>query len=143
MREGVLARSIAAGVCDTVHGWIWYCDQHDTHGNSDSEAEAAYMLDAHAEFFDDEECTLAGLVARRADEVERPESPADRSEPPLGRLLRTPAAMEYAQKSRSQLYRLAGSALLTRYRVGHQTYWDISELDGLVQAIRRDSQQVP
>lgn len=42
-------------VCpSTVTGWLWYCDEHDTHGNADSEAEAEAMAAAHVEFKTDE-----------------------------------------------------------------------------------------
>jgi hypothetical protein len=34
----------------TVGGWVWYCDEHDTHGNADTEDEAEYLADAHREF---------------------------------------------------------------------------------------------
>lgn len=41
----------AASVCsDTVNGWLWYCDEHDTHGNADSEDEAGYMAHAHSDY---------------------------------------------------------------------------------------------
>jgi hypothetical protein len=39
------------GPCqDTVNGWMWYCDQHDTHGNADSEDEAHAVAGAHEDF---------------------------------------------------------------------------------------------
>ncbi len=129
--RGAITRSIAAGICDTVRGWIWYCDLHDTHGNADSEAEAVFMLEAHLEWAEDDDCASAGFVVQRSD-PERPDSPADESRPTLERLLRTDAAIAYAKKSRSQLYRLAERGLLTRYRVGAQAYWDRRELDDLV-----------
>lgn len=48
--------SAMAGVCaDTTSGWLYYCDEHDTHGNADSEEEALHMADAHVDFFDSEE----------------------------------------------------------------------------------------
>lgn len=31
----------------TVAGWLWYCDDHDTHGNADSEHEAEAMSRFH------------------------------------------------------------------------------------------------
>jgi hypothetical protein len=38
-------------VCpQTVAGWLWYCDEHDTHGNADSEEEAEHCADAHSEY---------------------------------------------------------------------------------------------
>jgi hypothetical protein len=36
---------------ETVAGWLWYCDEHNTHGNADSEDEAAAMVDAHIRYF--------------------------------------------------------------------------------------------
>jgi hypothetical protein len=36
----------------TDHGWVWYCDVHDTHGNADSEDEAEWVAVAHENFFD-------------------------------------------------------------------------------------------
>ena len=35
---------------DTVAGWLWYCDLHDTHGNADSRAEAKHVAHAHRLF---------------------------------------------------------------------------------------------
>ena len=35
-------------VCpDTAVGWLWYCDEHDSHGNADSEDEARAVGRAH------------------------------------------------------------------------------------------------
>ena len=34
----------------TVHGWIWYCDECQTHGNADSADEADHMGEAHYDF---------------------------------------------------------------------------------------------
>jgi hypothetical protein len=31
--------------------WIWYCDEHDTHGNADTEHEAVYMGCAHSNYW--------------------------------------------------------------------------------------------
>jgi hypothetical protein len=46
-----LAQMIHASVCpDTINGWLWYCDECDTHGNADSEAEAEHMGNAHVEW---------------------------------------------------------------------------------------------
>lgn len=43
--------SASEGVCpDTINGWLWYCDEHDTHGNADSEDEARHMADAHVDY---------------------------------------------------------------------------------------------
>ena len=35
----------------TNNGWIYYCDEHDTHGNADSRDEAQVMADAHECYF--------------------------------------------------------------------------------------------
>ncbi|HEX6516992.1 MAG TPA: hypothetical protein VF049_15610 [Nocardioidaceae bacterium] len=44
-----------SSVCtDTISGWLWYCDEHDTHGNADSRLEAETMADAHSDFFDED-----------------------------------------------------------------------------------------
>jgi hypothetical protein len=50
---------ITPGVCETtVSGWVWYCDEHDSHGNADTEDEAVFMFDAHYDFHGhDEECS--------------------------------------------------------------------------------------
>lgn len=51
-------------VCpQTIGGWLWYCHEHDSHGNADSEAEAGLLAAAHAAYFADhgvgEICQLA------------------------------------------------------------------------------------
>src|SRR4051794_29441125 len=33
----------------TMHGWLWYCDVHDSHGNADTEDEAWFVATAHEE----------------------------------------------------------------------------------------------
>ena len=39
-------------VCpETFQGWIYYCDEHDTHGNADSKHEAQHMASAHTAYF--------------------------------------------------------------------------------------------
>ena len=38
-----------------VDGWLWYCDNHDTHGNADTEDEAEAYAEAHREYFQDEQ----------------------------------------------------------------------------------------
>ena len=50
---------------DTVAGWLWYCDLHDTHGNANSRAEAKHVAHAHREFYakaveldEDEACDI-------------------------------------------------------------------------------------
>lgn len=66
----VLSMSAMEGVCsDTRNGWLWYCDEHDTHGNADEEDEAQDMAQAHVEYFleqdDDEPCRV--IVWQRTD----------------------------------------------------------------------------
>jgi hypothetical protein len=40
---------ITAGTCQsTTGGYIWYCDECQTHGNADSGEEANYMIHAHS-----------------------------------------------------------------------------------------------
>ena len=43
----------------TIDGWVWYCDEHQTHGNADSEEEAEHMSEAHVEFFEMEDSAWA------------------------------------------------------------------------------------
>jgi hypothetical protein len=38
-------------VCPAVQGWIYYCDEHETHGNADNEDEARHMVAAHTDYF--------------------------------------------------------------------------------------------
>lgn len=53
MNEAADALMIA-GVCtDIASGWLWHCDEHDTHGNAGSRAEAEWLADAHVAFHDD------------------------------------------------------------------------------------------
>ena len=40
-----------AADCTGDAGWYWYCDDHDTHGTADDEAEARAMLEAHRNWF--------------------------------------------------------------------------------------------
>ena len=35
---------------DTINGWVWYCDAHDTHGNADTVQEAEHMQKAHVKW---------------------------------------------------------------------------------------------
>ena len=35
----------------TVAGWLWHCDNHDTHGNADSQDEAEVYAETHHEYF--------------------------------------------------------------------------------------------
>jgi hypothetical protein len=46
--EMMASRSVCP---ETVQGWIYYCDEHDTHGNADSEDEARHMASAHTAYF--------------------------------------------------------------------------------------------
>jgi hypothetical protein len=39
----------------TVAGWLWYCDNHDTHGNADTQDEAQAYAEAHREHFADDQ----------------------------------------------------------------------------------------
>ncbi len=62
--------SAAEGVCrDTDAGWLWYCDEHDTHGNAGSEEEAEVVADAHADYWssvqDDEDDRCRVMVWQR------------------------------------------------------------------------------
>jgi hypothetical protein len=50
---------------ETVNGWLWYCDEHDTHGNADSMAEAEHMADAHSEFWEDQTTCVVAIWERR------------------------------------------------------------------------------
>jgi hypothetical protein len=44
----------SGGVCpQTVAGWLWYCDEHDAHGNGDSEDEVQAYADTHREYLAD------------------------------------------------------------------------------------------
>jgi hypothetical protein len=65
----------------TKYGWYWYCDVHDTHGNADREAEAQFVSDAHAEYWelddpDDDPCDIVIIALGAAEydySVELPE----------------------------------------------------------------------
>lgn len=51
---------VTAACCgSTVAGWLWYCDEHDTHGNADSEEEAWVVGGAHSDYHADGEPDLA------------------------------------------------------------------------------------
>jgi len=42
-------------VCpQTLRGWLWYCHEHDSHGNADSEEEAEMVAGAHEMFWQTE-----------------------------------------------------------------------------------------
>lgn len=75
-------------------------------------------------------------VARNAPDLPRdplaPRRRAPTKVPPLGQLMSTRQAVEYAHRSRSQLYRMAADGLITRYRIGSRALWDRNELDALV-----------
>lgn len=50
-----LDMSAMESICrDTAQGWLWYCDEHDAHGNADNEDEARHMAAAHVAFFMDD-----------------------------------------------------------------------------------------
>lgn len=53
MNEAADALMIAEVCKDTASGWLWHCDEHDTHGNADSREEAEWLADAHVAFHDD------------------------------------------------------------------------------------------
>ena len=38
----------------TTGGWLWHCDEHDTHGNADTEDEAQVVAASHAAYFSDD-----------------------------------------------------------------------------------------
>lgn len=46
----------------TVDGWLWYCDAHDTHGSADSKGEAEAVASAHERYKSDvdraDECDI-------------------------------------------------------------------------------------
>ena len=59
-------------VCpQTIGGWLWHCNEHDTHGNADSEDEARTLAAAHAAYFADDEvgeiCQFAVWARTRPD----------------------------------------------------------------------------
>ena len=69
-------------VCpETQQGWLWYCHEHDTHGNADFEEEARMCAEAHSEFWmmqaeDDEPCDVwVWLRTRHERTVEEPSDP--------------------------------------------------------------------
>jgi hypothetical protein len=52
--------SAMESVCSaTTNGWLWYCDECDTHGNADSQEEAEHMADAHVGFWLPDERTTS------------------------------------------------------------------------------------
>jgi len=43
-------------ICSSTQaGWLWYCDEHDTHGNADTREEAETYASAHRDYFADEQ----------------------------------------------------------------------------------------
>lgn len=36
----------------TVRGWLWYCHEHDSHGNADSQEEAEVVAGGHEMYWD-------------------------------------------------------------------------------------------
>ena len=50
----------------TKAGWIWYCDEHDTHGNADSADEAEWIADSHTSFY---VMAMHNHAAREAEET--------------------------------------------------------------------------
>lgn len=71
------------GTCsETVSGWLWYCDNHDSHGIADNEAEAVAVSDAHLLFFADSDhgdtCDL--LIWKRVSVTETASTTSDREE---------------------------------------------------------------
>ena len=78
--------SAAENVCsDTTAGWLWYCDEHDTHGNADTEEEAQLLAGTHELFWeaqqDEDEDPCPILVWRRTPHeraTEWPECPEHR-----------------------------------------------------------------
>ena len=44
-------RALNDACATTVTGWLWHCDNHDTHGNADSRDEAEVYAEAHHEYF--------------------------------------------------------------------------------------------
>lgn len=64
MEVDLVFTMVAANSCaSTIAGWIWYCDEHNTHGNADSHEEAHHMAEAHVEYHADgdsdyDECSI-------------------------------------------------------------------------------------
>lgn len=50
---------------ETQNGWLWYCGEHETHGNADSEHEAEAMAGAHMGFFEERDETCCIHLLRR------------------------------------------------------------------------------
>lgn len=60
LSESVATSDLCPG---TVNGFLWYCDEHDTHGNADSLEEAEALGDAHGNLMGqpDELCEITLL----------------------------------------------------------------------------------
>jgi hypothetical protein len=58
--EALFRHGARASCPVTTHGWVWYCDEHVTHGNADSEDEAEVVGAAHETYYglNGEECAL-------------------------------------------------------------------------------------
>jgi hypothetical protein len=67
--------SAMESVCSaTTNGWLWYCDECDTHGNADSQEEAEHMADAHVGFWlpdDEDDIDACEVIVWRRTEHER------------------------------------------------------------------------
>lgn len=48
-----LVIAMASACPGTVHGWLWYCDVHDTHGTANSQDEAEHLAAAHRRYHDE------------------------------------------------------------------------------------------
>lgn len=55
--DSIILKALAEDLCsETLSGWLWYCDSHDTHGNADSEDEARFIAQAHFHFCSINDC---------------------------------------------------------------------------------------
>jgi len=55
-RDPVTLRWAQKHICpQIIGGWLWYCAEHDTHGNATDEDEARTVAAAHAAYFSDDE----------------------------------------------------------------------------------------
>ena len=62
MAEFDLKHLITPNACQTtLAGWIWYCDEHVSHGNADSAEEAEWVATSHNEFFGVPEGEMCGI----------------------------------------------------------------------------------
>jgi hypothetical protein len=68
---------ITSGACEsTIAGWVWYCDEHMTHGNADSAGEAEHIANAHSNWYADASYQ-AYLLEEEPDEDEENEEEFD------------------------------------------------------------------